>query len=342
MSNVSKIKTDGVLYDIEDSTARADISDLKSQIDQSAGLTEEIKQALMNLANAVAFKGDDPTGQTYIDALEDALYPPVNLTSISAVYTQSGTVDVTDSLDSLKSDLVVTANWSDGTTTTVADTDYTLSGTLTTGTSAITVSYAGKTATFDVTVTSEYTWYYKASDGQTLTDRTDIVTKNITAGTIQEEIVDGLLHIIAPTGSNGCKWDFVQNTNTSAVLRMRFKLISAGVSNGFNGFQPQLSNGTGGAKIGITRHANNGDAKAVTAIGTATTDHNFSLNEWHTLELELISGKQTVSIDGVALVENVNQCASYCVNNRIFVQNAGTVHNTEVYIDWIGYINRSA
>lgn len=76
------------------------------------------------------------------------------VTSISAVYTQSGTVYDTDSLDSLKSDLVVTATWSNQTTSTVASADYTLSGTLTTGTSTITVSYGGKTTTFTVTVTS--------------------------------------------------------------------------------------------------------------------------------------------------------------------------------------------
>ena len=76
------------------------------------------------------------------------------LSSISAVYTQSGTVYTTDSLDSLKSDLVVTAHWSDNTTSTVASTDYTLSGTLTAGTSTVTVSYGGKTTTFNVTVTA--------------------------------------------------------------------------------------------------------------------------------------------------------------------------------------------
>ena len=73
------------------------------------------------------------------------------LSSISAVYTQSGTVYDTDTLDSLKSDLVVTAIYSDSSTETV--TTYTLSGTLAVGTSTITVAYGGKTTTFNVTVT---------------------------------------------------------------------------------------------------------------------------------------------------------------------------------------------
>ena len=83
------------------------------------------------------------------------------LSSISADYTQ-GTVDTATPLDSLKDDLVVTANWSDSTTSTVASADYTLSGTLTVGTSVITVSYGDKTTTFNVTVTQHVIngWYY--------------------------------------------------------------------------------------------------------------------------------------------------------------------------------------
>ena len=75
------------------------------------------------------------------------------ISSISAVYTQSGTVYDTDSLDSLKSDLVVTATYESGTTGVVSDDEYTLSGTLTAGTSTITISCGGKTTTFNVTVT---------------------------------------------------------------------------------------------------------------------------------------------------------------------------------------------
>lgn len=77
----------------------------------------------------------------------------ITVSSISAVYTQTGTVYDTDSLDSLKNDLVVTATFMDSSTGVISPTDYTLSGTLTVGTSTITVSYGGKTTTFNVTVT---------------------------------------------------------------------------------------------------------------------------------------------------------------------------------------------
>lgn len=86
------------------------------------------------------------------------------LLSITAVYTQSGDVYDTDTLDSLKTDLVVTAYYDDNTSVIVPDTDYTLSGSLTTGTSTITVSYGGKTDTFSVTVTHDDRPLYPLTD----------------------------------------------------------------------------------------------------------------------------------------------------------------------------------
>lgn len=131
----------------------SDIDERVTALEQSGGgLTSDIKQALLQLAAKVAYVDDD--GQDYYDDLHDALYV---LSSISAVYTQSGTVYDTDSLDSLKTDLVVTAHYDDQSTETV--TSYTLSGTLSTGTSTITVSYGGKTTTFNVTVTHATTQY---------------------------------------------------------------------------------------------------------------------------------------------------------------------------------------
>lgn len=75
------------------------------------------------------------------------------LISIDAVFTQGGAIIYdTDSLDSLKQYLVVTANYSDSTSEIVPSTDYTLSGALEVGTSTITVTYSGKTDTFTVVV----------------------------------------------------------------------------------------------------------------------------------------------------------------------------------------------
>lgn len=120
----------------------------------AADLDDSFKDALLDCFANVAWATEG--GQRYYDALEAALYPPADLLSISAAFEQGETVIYdTDGLDALKPMLTVTANYDNGTSKTV--TDYTLSGTLTAGTSTITVSYGGKTATFDVFVTEMLT-----------------------------------------------------------------------------------------------------------------------------------------------------------------------------------------
>lgn len=113
--------------------------------------SDEVKTALLQIAQKVAYI--DADGQDYYDALYDALYPPVGLDSISAVFDAGGaTIYTTDTLADLKQYLTVTAYYTDGTSDVLESTEYTLTGTLTAGTSTITVSYGGKTTTFNVTV----------------------------------------------------------------------------------------------------------------------------------------------------------------------------------------------
>ena len=138
----------------------------------SGGLTADIKAALLACFANVAWAGND--GQDFYDALESALNPPANLSSITCVYTQSGTVYDTASLDDLKPDLVVTAHWSDNTTSTI--TTYTLSGTLTVGTSTITVTYGGKTTTFTVVVQASVITVEVEGPNTTLNESADVGT----------------------------------------------------------------------------------------------------------------------------------------------------------------------
>lgn len=114
-----------------------------------APLSPAVKAALLQIAEKVVYVDDQ--GQNYYGALYAALNATAVL-QITAVYTQTGTVYDTDTLDSLKADLVVTAYYDDGTTADVTSASV-LSGTLTEGTSTITATYQEKTATFNVTVT---------------------------------------------------------------------------------------------------------------------------------------------------------------------------------------------
>lgn len=115
-------------------------------------VSDEIKTALLACFQHVAWT--TPDGQTYYDALESALNPPANLSYITAVYTQTMTVETIDPITVLRDDLVVTAHYGDGTSSRVYG--YLLSGTLTEGTSIVTVTYGGKTTTFSVTVSPAY------------------------------------------------------------------------------------------------------------------------------------------------------------------------------------------
>lgn len=132
------------------------------------------------------------------------------LTSISAVYTQDDTAIYPNTqLNNLKNNLVVTANYSDGSTATV--TDYILSGSLTEGTSAIVVTYQGKTTTFNVVVSANPTIIggadregYVRLDYSSLWDFIDHpgVTNNTYKGYEAQRCFNKILDVPLPDGSN--------------------------------------------------------------------------------------------------------------------------------------------
>lgn len=318
----------------------------------SNGLSNEVKQALLNCFNHVAWKDNDPNARQYINALQNALYPPANLLYITAVYTQSGIVYDTASLNDLKSDLVVTANYDNGTTSTV--TTYTLSGTLTEGTSTISVTYGGKSTTFNVTVTAEiptgYTWLYKASDGVKLSARTDIVTPTNSNAT--ETLNDGNLNIYIPQTTGASKYiryDLKQTTNTKAKLRAKFRINDMSIPTASSppketsayGFRLQLSNGTNGTVFYQNYLGTN--MKLVTYAGNTFTDiENIEFNKWYIIEVERNNSQFVIRLNDEVIYEATTASTYYTTANRIQVQNSAsdaTGHNTDIDVAWIAYTN---
>lgn len=170
----------------------AQLTDCLSDDLDVGGLSNTAKQALLACFEKVAWVDDQ--GQTYYDALYNALYP--RPTSITAVFTQGGaTIYDTQTIDDLKQYLVVNAVFEDGTEHTVAD--YTLSGTLTPGTSVITVTYDRCTTTFNVDVTEnfgyitvEYTQSGTVYDSDTLDDlKDDLVVTYFESQQVQQGVV---------------------------------------------------------------------------------------------------------------------------------------------------------
>jgi len=130
---------------------KADLDALDSKVDNIDPFSNDAKAALLACIRHVA-RWEDGNGQTYYNNLYAALYPGIVPVSISATFTQGQAIIYdTDNLAALRPYLTVTATMAGGTTETV--TDYTLTGTLVSGTSTITVTYQTKTTTFTVTVT---------------------------------------------------------------------------------------------------------------------------------------------------------------------------------------------
>lgn len=117
--------------------------------DTGGNVTDAVKLALLQIAKHIWYDDDND----YPGVLQDALFSPDDVVSISAVYTQSGTVYNTDELNDLKADLVVKATMTGGTIKTIAAKEYLLDGELVPGTSTISVVCLGLVTTFDVAVT---------------------------------------------------------------------------------------------------------------------------------------------------------------------------------------------
>ena len=126
--------------------------------------------------------------------------PVVTVTSISATYNQGSTVVYTSTaIGELKNGLTVTASYSDGTSSQLSSSDYTLGGTLAVGESTITVTYRGKTATFKVTVSekpSEKMYYGRLSFQDV--GSSVIPYSQITEAMINKGVTDGKLTKEAP------------------------------------------------------------------------------------------------------------------------------------------------
>lgn len=161
--NALYVFTYPISYHLSHCVSSNNMNEIDKNAAYSAILTAADGYTLENASVVVKMGGNTITTTAYEDGEINiqSVSGPLEITvsavslevvSISAVYTQSGKVENTDTLDVLKKDLIVTATFVGGVTAELNDDDYMLSGSLSAGESTITVQYGNVTDTFEVTV----------------------------------------------------------------------------------------------------------------------------------------------------------------------------------------------
>ena len=222
--------------------------------------------------------------------------PTPTLLSITAVFNQgSATIYDTDSLDSLKQYLTVTATYDDSSTDTI--TTYTLSGTLTVGTSTITVTYQGKTDTFSVTVTQ----HSILPSGYT---QVDYISSNY-SGSPSATKLTTTPYIKTNFPSNDTD---ILNFTVKLVYECNFNTVTAIPFGGRNG--TSNSNTTRGCvvNLGATDTViNYGNISGQTLLIRSATGSDISLNTKHTIVLHggdvLLDGSQIVQTNATSAIQ---------------------------------------
>lgn len=298
--------------------------------------TNSAKHTLLNLLEKVAYTVTD--GAEYLSALQTELFN-IPVDSISATFSQGQNVVYdTDTLDSLKQYLTVTVTYVDSTTETVQG--YTLSGTLTPGTSTITVAFAGKTTAFNVTVTHGF--LYEASDG--LLSEQPYLTR--VAGDLSaytETASANGTRLQCEKSTTSTYWFYWFNTyyTNTCHMEVQFKINDISWNGAANTSDPGFlrfaayDESENGVYVGFSRYGTStADVKIRTKVGdTVTAGDVVSTGEWHTVVIDIANDTQTVKLDGVTVIsgQSLSTPQPSGANTRIYL-GRGTTNDHDIYI----------
>lgn len=324
----------------EISDLKSDLSELDEKIDNVSGLSDEAKIALLTCFQKVAWI--DTHGQDYYDDLYEALYPDTGLVRITAVFTQGSAVIYPDTpINDLKAYLTVTGYYRDGTSKHISD--YSLSGTLTTGTSVITVLKEGKTATFNVIVAQpeyDHTVFYKASDGVILTEFADMEVTGSGKGDISETLTNNTLRV-RETGSTNyvmvrLKTDQYVPANVSKIkATARVKIADASFAEDVSGFYLTVKSGDKAGNI-FTRKTSESSAMWAIKTSAEQTENKAALvfGDWYDIEIINENGTQIVSVNGNVIHQGTGN--TYANSSGVIFQKTadGTL---DMYIDYLKF-----
>lgn len=292
-----------------------EIDELKDDLRQKTGLSEEAKVALLDCFEHVAWI--DEHGQAYYDTLYDALYPDTGLARIEAIFTQgSAVIYPSTPLNDLKAYLTVTGYYNDGTSGRVID--YALSGTLTVGTSTITVVKDGKTTTFNVVVTQAYWDYEWDASSETL-------PTNMTADDYDFTTESGALFAKVPN----LNFDYIGNCRIQIKMLGFHVVISTGVIDYINS-NPQIQiveNDSETNKKGVKFICNYDGAGQSGRGGIGVNGVNSTLDvdtsQYHLIDLTNNNGVYTLAVDGISMPVTQN------TNTTTYMSHTGIVSGVD-------------
>jgi hypothetical protein len=294
----------------------------------SATITASAGYVLTGATVSITMGGTDITATAYsngvisIPAVTGALVITISaaeaqVSSISAVFTQGDAIiTAANSLDDLKQYLVVTATLEDTSTATVPSADYTLSGSLTAGTSTITASFRSKTDTFTVSVTALLAFW---DFTQSLADSVGNISFTLSGGASRTS--NGLV-FSGSSSSQFTAYASAENTPVPAGCRVVLEFGEANAvftkNGGTKGPVYGLGNGSVCESIYFRWRGASDKFSVYTAYGGTTgwfdswwadgLNPAFFSNK--TLTADYTTGKCTIRVDGSTVFESPNDWLS--------------------------------
>ena len=290
------------------------------------GLSADVKAALMNIVNHVAWDDDDPNGQTYITSLYNALYPPADLvvantlvncstSNNSASVTRGGAYSATITPSSgcslYEADIVITMGGVD-----ITNTAY----------SNGTISIASVTGDLSITVTCYATIQWEKSKGRVPSSDDGITTTNtgIENNAMTEAFDSDKGIVITGTGSNLLRYEVADYQYIKkGTFEIKFTVDSMNNESNIN--LRLTKDGTNGSNMAVMRTASKGYHIRYTKAANTSFDmvvNSFNLNQEYTLKVDFdynTNGKIMVYLDGTKVYETTTQSSYYANRNAVVV-----------------------
>lgn len=318
------LKTAGAAADAAETGRKIGLLKADLQALEGGGLTADIKSALLACFNHVVWDDDDPTGQTYIDTLEDALYPPAELvventlvncstSNNSASVTRGGAYSATITPSSgcslYEADIVITMGGVD-----ITNTAY----------SNGTISIASVTGDLSITVTCYATIQWDKSKGRVPSSSDGIATTNtgIENSDMTEAFDSDKGIVVTGTGSHLLRYDVAgYQYIKKGTFEITFTVDS--MANDSNINLRLTKDGTNGSNMAVMRTAAKGYHIRYTKATSTSIDtvvKSFNLNQEYTLKVDFdynSNGKIIVYLDGTKIYETTTQSSYYANRNAL-------------------------